>query len=425
MAATLVLGPVAGSQLFAAETGGTQAAKETAGYAEKQPAPGTAEKTLEASEKPVKKKPVKKRRVRRKAKPNPVTAGFIVSGLLVGMAAGFVLQRGRFCMNSAFRDTIFIKDFTFFRSYIIALMVMVVGANIINDMGIVHLARQPFWFLAQIVGGYLFGMGMVLAGGCGSGIWYRVGEGLLAAWVAVLGFFLAIAMTSHGILKPVFVWLRSFKLDLAGQSAPALHHLVGGGPTAKWAVIAVLVVAGSIFVLKGKPFAVTKSKGFFWSFTGLLFGLIGIAAFWASEHWGGFPRGLSFTTPTRDLFFTLTLGDPQTGPPFKTHALGNILTTWPGIYMIGVPLGAFISAKILKEFTWKTPPAKELLTVFGGSLMMGFGATVGGGCNVGQALTGFSTLSIGSIVATIFIILGNWTMVYFKFIKPMQDLDID
>jgi hypothetical protein len=41
---------------------------------------------------------------------------------------------------------------------------------------------------------------------------------------------------------------------------------------------------------------------------------------------------------------------------------------------------------------------------------------------VGQALTGFSTLSIGSIVATIAIILGNWTMVYFKFIKPMDDM---
>jgi len=86
-----------------------------------------------------------------------------------------------------------------------------------------------------------------------------------------------------------------------------------------------------------------------------------------------------------------------------------------------VPLGAYVSAKILKEFTWKSPSASELLTVLGGSIMMGFGAATAGGCNVGQALTGASTLSVGSILATIAIILGNWTMVYFKFIKPMNE----
>jgi hypothetical protein len=40
---------------------------------------------------------------------------------------------------------------------------------------------------------------------------------------------------------------------------------------------------------------------------------------------------------------------------------------------------------------------------------------------VGHALTGVSGLALQSIVATVFIILGNWTMVYFMFIKPMQD----
>jgi uncharacterized membrane protein YedE/YeeE len=355
----------------------------------------------------------------------PVTVGFIFSGLLIGIAVGWMLQRGRFCMNSAFRDTIFIKDFTYFRAYIIALMVMIIGANILNDMGVVRLPRQPFWWLAQSVGGYLFGLGMVLAGGCGSGILYRVGEGLLASWVAVLGFFMGIAATSHGLLKPVFEFMRSFTITLGGKSAPGLEDLVGGGVTLKWVVIAVLVAAGSVFVLKGKPFAYRKSKGYFWSMTGLVIGILGIVAFWASAKWGGFPRGLSFTTPTRDMFFTLITGSAQAGAPFKMHSMGYLLTTWPAVYIIGVPIGAYISSKVLKEFAWKVPPATELLTVFGGSLLMGFGATVGGGCNVGQALTGFSTLSIGSVVASIFIILGNWTMVYFKFIKPMQDLDLD
>ncbi|RME66319.1 MAG: hypothetical protein D6778_04925, partial [Nitrospirae bacterium] len=67
---------------------------------------------------------------------------------------------------------------------------------------------------------------------------------------------------------------------------------------------------------------------------------------------------------------------------------------------------------------------EELLRVFVGGLIMGFGARIGGGCNVGHGITGVSTLALSSIVATIFIILGNWTMVYFLFIKPMKDMDI-
>ncbi len=42
----------------------------------------------------------------------------LLSGLLVGVLFGFVLQRGRYCMNSAFRDIIFVNDFTLFRSYV-------------------------------------------------------------------------------------------------------------------------------------------------------------------------------------------------------------------------------------------------------------------------------------------------------------------
>jgi len=55
---------------------------------------------------------------------------------------------------------------------------------------------------------------------------------------------------------------------------------------------------------------------------------------------------------------------------------------------------------------------------------MGIGAQIGGGCNIGHGLTGVSTLAVSSWVATIFIVLGNWTMAYFVLIRPMRDMDI-
>jgi uncharacterized membrane protein YedE/YeeE len=71
----------------------------------------------------------------------------------------------------------------------------------------------------------------------------------------------------------------------------------------------------------------------------------------------------------------------------------------------------------------KVPPADELLKVLLGGIIMGIGAQIGGGCNVGHGLTGMSTLAVSSWVATIFIILGNWTMAYFLLIRPMRDLE--
>lgn len=352
-----------------------------------------------------------------------VSLSFIISGLLVGGVFGLILQRGRFCMNSAFRDTIFIKEFTMFHAYLLAFIVTIIGAQILNDLGYIHLRAQSFFPLANIIGGFVFGIGMVLAGGCGSGITYRVGEGQLASWFAVFGFFLGIGATTNGILNPVYKLLRSVRV---GDGAITLHGLVGGDDSSaiKWGVILVVCAICFIFTLKSKPFKLQKSTGFYWSVSGILVGLICVVTFWASEYFGspGFARGANFTTPTGEFFFTVLTGDARSRF-FPMFDLMGLKVTWAVFFYIGVPLGAFLSAKMLKEFKWKTPrDAGELLTVLGGSLLMGFGASTAGGCNVGQALTGAATLSIGSLVATIAIILGNWTMVYFKFIKPMDDM---
>ena len=148
-----------------------------------------------------------------------------------------------------------------------------------------------------------------------------------------------------------------------------------------------------------------------------------IVAFWASDYWGGLARGLSFTGPLKEFFLTILQAD-STGRNQYALLGTKVKTTWSAMYVLAVPLGAYLSARILKEYKLKVPPAGELATVFFGGMIMGVGATIGGGCNIGQGLTGASTLAVSSWVTTVFIILGNWTMVYYKLIKPMQDLDI-
>ncbi|MEK6700148.1 MAG: YeeE/YedE family protein [Nitrospirota bacterium] len=357
------------------------------------------------------------------------TLAFVVSGLLVGGALGFVLQRGRFCVNSAYREVLF-KDYTMLRAYVIAVVVTIIGANLFEDMGWLRQAdetgamvagtlyRQSFVPWANIIGGYIFGMGIVLAGGCGSGILYRVGEGNLAYVVAVFGFFFGIAMTNFGILKPVFETLTSYQVFVGEEEVPTLYNIIGVN---KWIIIAVITAAAIPFVFKDNPFQKAK-KGYSWSLVGLLVGIVAVAAFWASSYFGGNARGLSFTGPLRELFLAVTMGDSKARPALiQSKSLLGANFSWSSLYVLAVPFGAYLSGKLLNEVKLKVPPADELFKVLLGGIIMGIGAQIAGGCNIGQGLTGVSTLAVSSWVANSFTILGNWTMVYFLLIRPMKD----
>jgi hypothetical protein len=191
----------------------------------------------------------------------------------------------------------------------------------------------------------------------------------------------------------------------------------------KWIVIAVISAVFLLFVLLGKPSLRTK-RGYSWFVAGILVGLIAVAAWWASAFFGGRARGLSFTGPVREFFFTVVFGNYQNDPsvvvPAESRTLLGLTFSWSAVYVAAVPVGAYISAKLLHEFGLKVPPAGDLLRGLFGGFMMGIGAEIGGGCNIGHGLTGVSTLALSSWVANAFIFLGDWTMVYFLLIRPMR-----
>ena len=66
----------------------------------------------------------------------------IISAVLLGLGLGYILQRGRFCLNSAFRDIIFLDNLTTFRAYLISVVVAIIGSNLIQDMGFPWLSKS-------------------------------------------------------------------------------------------------------------------------------------------------------------------------------------------------------------------------------------------------------------------------------------------
>lgn len=167
----------------------------------------------------------------------------IVSGLLVGILFGFALQRGRFCMNSAFRDIILGQDFTLFKSVSAAILVEMIGFSILGFTGVVNLNPKPLMWGANIIGGLLFGFGMVLAGGCASGITYRAGEGMMGAVMAVFGFALAGMMTAAGLLNPIAKYLQSTtKIMTADGKSLTLANIFGLDLEVTMLVLALIII---------------------------------------------------------------------------------------------------------------------------------------------------------------------------------------
>lgn len=323
----------------------------------------------------------------------------VLSGLAVGAGFGFVLQRGRFCLNTAFRNFFYIKDHTLFRAYLLALVVAVLGANLIEQFGFLHLAsvRQEFTWLANILGGFIFGIGMVLAGGCAASTWYKTGEGLVGSWMAALGFMIGASAVKTGALAAAAAYLRSF--IIAPGTGPTLYSVLGVG---RWAVIAPMIVAGLVFIFTRQAQYVPAQSGYSWRTTGVLVGLIAVIGLAVSEFMAGSATGMTFPGPSEGVFASIVSG-------------GRL--DWGGAMVVGVALGSFVSARSLHEFSWRSPRADVMVHQLGGGLLMGAGGMLAGGCAIGHGITGASTLALASLVSMGGIILGCWSMVYLMFVR--------
>ena len=352
----------------------------------------------------------------------------ILSGLLVGVLFGFALQRGRFCMNSAFRDIILGRDFTLFKALSVAILVEMIGFSILAVTGVVTLAPKPLMWGANIVGGLIFGFGMALAGGCASGITYRAGEGMVGAMVAILGFGVGGLMTATGLLKPIADYLqKATKVMTADGKALTLANVFGLDLKFTMLILALIIIgvwavlasrnkpAVQSFGEKPKSFgeAVFK-KGWKWLPTGVVVGLIGMLAFPLSAAAGrNYPLGI--TGGWINIFQSLIKWQALVEEKIKITALN-----WEGAEVLGIVLGALVAALIAGEFAIRAPEPKIILQTFLGGFLMAFGAVVSGGCNIGHILSGVPQLSLGSILGGICIVLGGWTMAYFMFVRPMN-----
>ena len=314
-----------------------------------------------------------------------------------GLVFGYAIQRGGFCLTRALSNLFIMGDATITRAYVLALLVAAVGVQGLQGLGLVEISIRPFHWVANLTGGFIFGVGMILSGGCAGSSWYRVGEGALGAWTVVLGFAMGATTITVGLLAPLRSFLQNQWNPFPDQP-PTLASVVGIHP---WAVIGALGLAALIWLWR-RP---EGSEGGKWSWpvTGLVVGAL-IVGGWYTSTFGGNPTGITFAINTGHVFTYPLIRFPNR-------------INWGMLLLLGVPIGAFLAAWRHGEFAWKLPHGFTIVQLFVGGLIMGAGAILAEGCNITQGLTNSATLALGSLVAFGAMILGAWVTVRVMFLR--------
>ncbi len=340
--------------------------------------------------------------------------GFYVSvvGLLIGTVFGFIVYVTNFCTMGSISDILNFGDYRRFRSWLLAAAVAMIGTFYLQGAGISDISSAiylttDFNWLGNIVGGLIFGFGMVFAGGCVSRNLVRAGAGDLRSALVLIVTGIFGYMTIGGIIGPVrlatFGWsvvdLTDYQVET--QSVGSIFSIFTGvdAATANLAAMVVIVAALLIYCFKDASFRKSATH----LFAGVGLGLCVIA--------GWMLTGLAFdefadqAVPIASLTFVRPTGDTLEYL-MRFTAFGA-----PGFAVVtvaGALLGGFLGALVRGRLSILTfANSKDTVYNMFGAALMGIGGVLALGCTVGQALSGFSTLAVGSMITFVFIVIGG------------------
>ncbi|MGE5946742.1 MAG: YeeE/YedE thiosulfate transporter family protein [Betaproteobacteria bacterium] len=110
--------------------------------------------------------------------------------LLAGFAIGFIMHRSRLCFARAFREPFVTAEGDMTKAVILALAIGIPIAALLFQKKVIdpYVAIPATFWIGSLLGGFIFGLGMIFAGGCASGSLWRMGEGHLKLWVTMFFF---------------------------------------------------------------------------------------------------------------------------------------------------------------------------------------------------------------------------------------------
>jgi uncharacterized protein len=337
-----------------------------------------------------------------------VTAGAFVLAFIFG-AVG---NKTHFCTMGAVSDWVNMGDTSRLRMWLLAIAVALIGSSALHLAGLVDLSKSiypspNFTWLSYIVGGLLFGVGMTLGSGCGSKTLIRVGTGNLKSLVVYIFLGIAAYMTLRGLLGAFRVGvLEKAAITLPqGQDLPSLLGL-------NRAILAALIGGGLLaFIYASKQFRSSVD----YTLGGLVTGLVVVGGWYVSGHIG---RVAEDPNTLQEAFVATNTGRMESFSFVAPFAFTlEYLMLWTDKSKIitygiasaaGVIAGSAAYALATRSFRWEGfRDAEDTANHIVGGILMGFGGITALGCTIGQAISGFSTLALGSIITFIAIVAGS------------------
>ncbi|HEY5601578.1 MAG TPA: YeeE/YedE family protein [Gammaproteobacteria bacterium] len=369
----------------------------------------------------------------------------LLYAFILAAVMGALVNKTNFCTMGAVSDWVNIGDTGRFRAWLFAIAVAMGGLILLESTGLVDLdsfelkdLRPPyrmsnFEWLRYVLGGVMFGIGMTLASGCGNKTLIRIGGGnLKSVVVLVIASFFAYLMAKTDFYGVVFYsWMNPLSIELGtmGMGGQDIGRVIAGTTGAEDS-INIRAITGGIFVALLMVY-VWKSADFRNSFNNILGGLtVGLAVVAAWYLTGGSkgqewlestsfmdtpPRGVgaqsfTFTSPMADTF------------DYALHITNTNFVTFGVVALAGVILGSLLYAVIFRKFRLEWfHSGRDFLAHAIGAVLMGVGGVLALGCTIGQGVTGFSTLAIGSMMAFVSLVFGSALTMKVQYYKMVYE----
>ncbi|MHB8257294.1 MAG: YeeE/YedE family protein [Acidiferrobacterales bacterium] len=332
-------------------------------------------------------------------------------GFGVAVAFGAIANKTNFCTMGAVSDWVNMGDTGRLRAWFLAIGVAILGSQALQGLGYVDLGKSiylttNFGWLGNLVGGFLFGVGMTLGSGCGQRTLVRVGGGNLKSLVVMLMLGFTAATTLYGVLALLRIhYIEVTNVDLSSHGLvnqgidTAIVALTGfkNANLVHWAVTGVMGLGLVLFSFSSRDFR----RNFDNVLAGAFIGLAVVAAWYITgkvghDDFNPIPvESFTFVAPVSDtLQYIMTF----TGSTIK-FGIAAVLGVIVGSFLYAVSSGKFR----IETFTSRNDMVNHIV----GGALMGFGGIVGLGCTIGQGVTGVSTLAMGSLITLIMIIFGS------------------
>lgn len=313
-------------------------------------------------------------------------------GLFVGLLFGSAAQVSRFCMRASTAEVAEFHIGPRTGLWIVAFATAVTGVQAVQALGIVDLsgARQLASIGSMsgaIIGGVMFGIGMVLARGCASRLLVLSATGNLRAIVTGLVLTIVAQAALTGVLSPLREYLGALWVVQGGAERSALALVGIGHGTA--ALISAAVTVAAVALAAARQETVRRIVASALVGVAVALGWLGTALIAAHSFELVAMSSVTFTGPSADTLMALI--NERSLP--VTFAIGLV----PGVFL-GSGLAAVLSGEFgIQRFGPDTPMERYLI----GAAFMGFGSMLAGGCAVGAAVSGGALMATTAWVAGI------------------------